>query len=217
MTTRIVLVDDHEVMREGLRLLLEKEPDFQVVGEASDGREAMEIVREVEPDVVVMDVGMPELNGVEAAGQITKQVPHCKIVALSMHSDKRFVLAMFQAGATGYLPKKSAGTDLIQAIKAVAKGETYLCPSIAGAVMGDLLATGASGGPSDRSILTNREREILQLLAEGRSAKKIGSTLHISLSTVMTHRRQLMQKLGLHTVAELTKYAIRSGLTGLED
>ena len=227
-TLKIMLADDHQIVREGLRSVLENEPDMTVVAEAGDGRVAVQVSEETQPDVVVMDIAMPHLNGVEATRQIigrrTGRAP--KVIALSMHQDRRFMTEMLKAGASGYLLKDAASEELIQAIRTVAGGKTYLSPQIADVVVDDYLrrlpAAGGAGGAApvaERSAyaaLTPREREVLQLMSEGKATKQIAMILHVSIKTVETHRRQLMEKLNLHSVAELTKYAIREGLTSVE-
>jgi DNA-binding NarL/FixJ family response regulator len=211
----ILLVDDHKMMRDGLRALLEKE-DLEVVGEAASGREALAAARRLRPQVVVMDISMPDLNGIDATGKLLAEMPGLKVIALSMNSDRRYVLAMFKAGAVGYLLKNAASEELIAAVRAVADDLTYVSPSIASLIVDDALdGTRAAHGPAQRT-LSPREREVLQLLAEGRSSKDIAARLDVAVPTVETHRRQIMDKLGLRTIAELTKYAIREGLTPLE-
>ena len=216
MSIRILLADDHKITRQGLRSLLEKQQDMEVVGEAEDGRTTVSLVRELSPSVVIMDVTMPDLNGVEATRQIVGQSPDVKIIALSMHSDTLFVTEMLRSGASGYLLKDCAFEELARAIHAVVAGKTYLSPSVSGVVVDDYLHRLSKADFSDSQVLTDREREVLQLLAEGKSTKQIALKLHISVKTVETHRRQIMNKLDIHTVAELTKYAIRKGLTSLE-
>jgi len=214
MAIRTILADDHRMFRDGLRALIEKEQDIKVIGEAENGRATVQLVRELSPDVVVMDIGMPDLNGVEATRQIAAQCPSVRVIALSMHSDKRFVTEMLHAGASGYLLKDCAFQELAQAIRTVARNQAYLSPPIAKAVI-----TNYAGRSSRRkaSALTSREREVLQLLAEGKNTKEIASALNVSVKTVETHRAQIMERLDLHSVAELTKFAIREGLTSLED
>lgn len=212
---KIVLVDDHQIVRDGLRALLEREPGMIVVGEASNGRAAREVVAERRPDVVVMDVSMPELNGLEAARQISTEHPNVKIIALSMHADHRSVLAMLSAGASGYVVKMTAGAELVRAIQAVTAGHTYVSPEVATLIVGALRKHSAPPG-APAGELSTREREVLQLLAEGRTSKEIASRLGVAVSTIDTHRRQVMDKLDLRTIAELTKYAIREGLTSVE-
>ena len=216
MSIRILLADDHKITREGLRSLLDNQQDMEVVAEAEDGRTAVSLVREVVPSVVIMDVSMPDLNGVEATRQIIAQFPDVKIIALSMHSDTLFVTEMLKSGASGYLRKDCAFEELAAAIRVVVAGKTYLSPSVSGVVVDDYLHRLSKADFSDSEVLTDREREVLQLLAEGKSTKQIALKLHISVKTVETHRRQIMNKLDIHTVAELTKYAIRKGLTSLE-
>lgn len=216
MIIRILLADDHKITREGLRSLLEKQQDMDVVAEAENGRTAVRLAHELLPNVVIMDVTMPDLNGVEATRQIVGRVPNVKIIALSMHSDSLFVTEMLRSGASGYLLKDCAFDELALAIRAVASGKTYLSPSISGVVVEDYLRRLTKTGFSSSEVLTDREREVLQLMAEGKSTKQIALKLNISVKTVETHRRQIMNKLDIHTVAELTKYAIRKGLTSLE-
>ena len=212
MMTRILLVDDHELMREGLRSILEGEANVEIVGEASSGREAVVLSRTLEPDVVVMDVGMKDLNGIDAARQIRSELPDVQVIALSSHSDSRYVSAMLEAGACGYVLKANASADLRDALRAAQKGKIYLCSEVTRAVVDASLR----GGGVDPSVLSEREREVLQLLAEGLTSPQIGKRLYIATSTVETHRRAIMRKLDIHSVADLTKWAIREGLTSLE-
>lgn len=216
MSIRVLLADDHKITREGLRSLLEKQQDMDVVAEAENGRAAVHLAHELLPNVVIMDVTMPDLNGMEAARQIVGRFPNVKIIALSMHSDSLFVTEMLRSGASGYLLKDCAFDELALAIRAVASGKTYLSPSISGVVVEDYLRRLTKTGFSSSEVLTDREREVLQLMAEGKSTKQIALKLSISVKTVETHRRQIMHKLDIYTVAELTKYAIRKGLTSLE-
>jgi DNA-binding NarL/FixJ family response regulator len=216
MSIKILLADDHKITRQGLRSLLDKEADMQVVAEAEEGRSAVRLVRELLPDMVIMDVTMPDLNGMEAARQIVDAFPDVKIIALSMHSDALFVTEMLRSGASGYLLKDCAFEELVRAIRTVTAGKTYLSPSISGVVVNDYLHRVSKGDSSDSQVLSNREREVLQLLAEGKTTKQIALMLHISAKTVETHRRQIMDKLDIHSIAELTKYAIRKGFTSLE-
>jgi DNA-binding NarL/FixJ family response regulator len=230
---KVLLADDHRIVREGLKSLLAAQPDMQVVAEASDGRQAVQMAREMTPDVVVMDVAMPQLNGIEATRQIAADEPGMKVVALSMHSDRRFVSEALKAGASGYVLKDGAFDELVSAIRAVVSDRVYLSPRVAGVVVEDyvrrLPARGSGNGGyapqpgADEAArrgafdaLTPREREVLQLMAEGYATKEVAHRLHVSVKTVETHRRQIMEKLDLHSVAELTKYAIREGLTTLE-
>lgn len=210
---KILLVDDHKMMRDGLRALLEKEGE-EVVGEAANGREAIALTHRLRPQIVVMDISMPELNGVDATRRLMAELPDVKVIGLSMNSDRRYVVAMFEAGAVGYLLKNSASEELMQAVRAVTGDLTYVSPSIAAIVVDSCIAPSSlakSGRP-----LSPRERQVLQLLAEGKSSKDIASRLDIAVPTVETHRRQIMDKLNLHTIAELTKYAVREGLTSLD-
>ena len=214
---RILLADDHRIVRQGLRSLLEAEADFTVVAEADNGRAAIDLTDELAPDVVVMDVGMPELNGIEATRRIASRSPRVKVVALSMHSDRRFVAEMLKAGAAGYLLKDGAFEELVGAIRTVAAGRTYLSPRIADVVVEGYLRNNTTPAePTAYARLSPREREVLQLLAEGKATKEAAAALHLSVKTVETHRRQIMEKLNMYSVAELTKYAIREGLTSLE-
>ena len=212
----ILLVDDHQMMRDGLRAVLERESDLHVSGEAADGRTALELCSTLHPDVVVMDIGMPGLNGIEATRQVTTHHPRTKVVALSMNADRRYVHAMFEAGAWAYLVKSSASEELIRAIRAVAHDEKYVSPTVASAVL-DAFVVGPKATQRDpRSELSPREREVLQLLAEGMTSKEIAGKLDLAVSTIETHRKQIMAKLELRSVAELTKFAIRTGITTLE-
>ena len=217
MSTRILLADDHKITRQGLRSLLEKQKDMEVIAEADNGRTAVQLAVEMAPDIIIMDVTMPDLNGVEATKQILAKSPDIKIIALSMHSDALFVTEMLKSGAAGYLLKDCAFEELTRAIRTVIEGKVYLSPAISGVVIDDYLQRLSRADSSDVEVLSDREREVLQLMAEGNSTKQIAVKLHISIKTVETHRRQIMQKLDIHTVAELTKYAIRKGLTSLEN
>lgn len=209
---KVLLVDDHKIIRDGLRAILEKQPEMHVVGEAAEGHEAIALALAVCPDVIVMDLSMRGLNGVDATARIVSERPDIKVIGLSMNSDRRYVLAMLAAGAVGYLLKDAASDELIRALQTVAAGQTYLSPEITGIVIDR--AVNASL-PAEAGALSTREREVLQLLAEGCSSKDIGARLHIAVTTVETHRRQIMDKLKLRSIAELTKYAIREGLTPL--
>lgn len=214
MTIRIMLVDDHSVVREGFRGLLQQQADMEVVGEAGDGRTGVRLAEELKPDVVVMDVAMQGLNGVEATRQVLKQVPDVKVLALSMHPGKRVVGEMLQAGALGYLTKSCALEELVHAVRTVAAGQTYLSSAVE---QPDGLGGSRPGRPSTgKTDLSQREREVLQLVAEGMSTKEVAATLHVSTKTIETHRSNIMRKLGIHSIAELTKFAVREGLTPLE-
>jgi DNA-binding NarL/FixJ family response regulator len=213
MSIKVLIADDHQIMREGLRSLLEKEIDIQVLGEAEDGRMIQRMAREMRPDVIIMDVAMPDLNGIEATRQITAELPGVKIIALSMHDDRRFVLNMLKAGAAGYMLKDCAFKDLAKAIRVVMSHKTFLSPEVADIVVKDYLSTSQPAESSAFNLLSPREREVLQLIAEGKTSALIGESLHISIKTVETHRQQIMVKLKIKSIAELTKYAIREGLT----
>ena len=211
--TRILLADDHVVMRSGLRLLLERQPDFEVVAEAADGREAVDMATAKTPDVVVMDIAMPWLNGVEATRQIVARIPGISVVILSMHSDESYVLRSLKAGAQAYLLKDSAESDLIAAISAVTSGKTFFSPGVRKILKEDYVFQLAKLGAEDSyELLTPREREVLQLAAEGQSNKEIAALLNLSLYTVETHRTHVLQKLKLHSVPELVLYAVRKGI-----
>jgi two-component system response regulator NreC len=217
MSIRVLIADDHKIMLAGLRSLLEKQTDFEVVAEAENGRKAVQMAQGSKPDIVVMDVSMPDLNGIEATKQIIESLPETRVIALSMHSDKRFVMGMLRAGASGYLLKDCASQELANAIQQVAGGKKYLSPEITGVIIDDLLLGGSSEDVATAaSQLSAREREVLQLIAEGWSTKQIASHLYVSVKTIETHRRQIMKKLDLHTIADLTKYAVREGLTSIE-
>ncbi len=213
---KILIADDHQIVRQGLRTLLEKEPDLQVVAEAEDGRATVRLVRDLTPDVVIMDVAMPDMNGIEATRQITTEFPKIKVIALSMYADRRFVVNMLKAGASGYLLKECAFEELIRAIRLVLTNKTYLSPGVTDIVVKDYMQGAPPPEASVFSVLTPREREVLQLMAEGKSTTQIADSLHVSVKTIETHRQQVMHKLNIHSVAELTKYAIREGLTTLE-
>jgi len=215
MKIKVLLADDHSMMRGGLRMLLEQHAELSVVGEAEDGRETVRLANKLSPDVVVMDIAMPDMNGIEATRKILADRPGAKVIALSMHSDRHFVSEMLKAGATAYLLKQCAVDELITAIKTVLKNQTYLSPCISGVVVDNFVRNTAKSGPSAFSHLTDREREVLQLMAEGKSSKEIANQLNLSIKTIETHRMKVMEKLNIHTVAELTKYAIREGLTSL--
>ncbi len=216
MSLRILLADDHRIMREGLRSLLEKQPGMEVIAEADNGRTTVQLSRKFKPDVVLMDIIMPDLNGIEATRQIVNDVPGIKVVALSMHSDSKFVTEMLSAGASGYLLKDSAFEELGDALHTVMKNQTYLSPKIADLVAKNNLSNTPIKDSLNSQCLTNREREVLKLFAEGKTTKEIASCLYLSIKTVETHRMRIMDKLGFNNIAELTKYAIREGLTSLD-
>jgi two-component system, NarL family, response regulator NreC len=205
---RIVLADDHSVVRQGFRRILEAQTDMEIVGEASNGREALEIATKLSPDVVVMDVAMPELNGIEATRRMGEAAPRTRVLALSMHKDSVYVREILRAGARGYLLKDAVDEDLIAAVRAVARGEGYLSPGVADAVLTDYRQHVTD--PID--LLTSREREVLQLIAEGKTNKEIATTLNLSVYTVDAHRGRIMEKLNLHSTGELVRFAIRKGL-----
>jgi len=213
---KIILADDHQIVRHGLRSLLSAEPDMEVVGEADNGRAVVKLVQEKTPQVVIMDISMPDLNGIEATRLILSESPGIKVIALSMHSDSLFVLNMFKAGAAGYLLKDCALEELVKAVRTVLSRKIYLSPGISDIVIKDFVIGWSPPESSAYSILTTREREVLQLMAEGRNTNQIAESLCVSVKTVEAHRKQLMNKLDIHSVAELTKYAIRQGLTSLE-
>ncbi len=216
MSIKVMLVDDHKIMREGLRTLLEKQEDLQIVGEAGDGRTAVSLAQKLLPDLIVMDTVLPDLNGIEATRQIIAEHPHIKIIALSMHSDKQFVIEMLKAGASGYMLKDCASEELVKAIQSVMDNQVYLSPKITTVVLKEYVPDLHKGETSVFKILTKREREVLQLIAEGKTTKEIAHLLEVSIKTVETHRQQIMNKLNVRSVAKLTKYAIREGLTSLE-
>jgi DNA-binding NarL/FixJ family response regulator len=205
---RIVLADDHSVVRQGFRRILEAQTDMEIVGEASNGREALETATKLSPDVVVMDVAMPELNGIEATRRMGEAAPRTRVLALSMHKDSVYVREILRAGARGYLLKDAVDEDLIAAVRAVARGEGYLSPGVADAVLTDYRQHVTD--PID--LLTSREREVLQLIAEGKTNKEIATTLNLSVYTVDAHRGRIMEKLNLHSTGELVRFAIRKGL-----
>lgn len=216
MSIKILIADDHRIMRSGLRSLLDKELDMEVVAEAENGRMTVQLALKLSPDVVIMDITMPDLNGIEASRQILSRAPDIKVVALSMHSDEQFVVGMLNAGASGYLLKDCALGELCLAIRAVVANQKYLSPGIASIVVKDYLRKLSGAEPPGSPVLTFREREVLQLVAEGKRSKDIADRLHVSVKTVETHRQQIMDKLNIRSVAELTKYAVRKGITALE-
>ncbi|MEW6586546.1 MAG: response regulator transcription factor [Nitrospirota bacterium] len=215
MNIRILLADDHKIIREGLKALIDRQSDMNVIGEAEDGRTTVRLAGELCPDIVIMDISMPDMNGIEATRQIVGHGPGVRIVALSVHSDKRFVAEMLNAGAAGYLLKDCAFEELVNAIHSVASNRSYLSPSITDLMLRDYRHILSKETLSVFSLLTAREREVLQLIAEGKSTKEIAHDLNVSVKTVETYRQQIMEKLDLHSIADLTKYAVKEGLTTL--
>jgi DNA-binding NarL/FixJ family response regulator len=214
MSIKIVLADDHAIVRHGLSRSFQQEQgnEIEVIGQANNGRAAIDLARELSPDIVIMDIGMPDLNGVDATRLITSEHPRVKVIGLSMHSSGKYVREMFRAGASGYLLKDCSFEELVEAVKTVADGKKYISPSIGDLVLKEY--TGEQGREKSAfSILSQREREVLQLLAEGKNTKQVGKRLHISPKTVEAHRLKIMEKLGINNTAQLTKYAIQEGLT----
>lgn len=213
MEVKIIIADDHKILRDGLVNVIEKNPNLKVIGEATNGREAIKLCETLKPDVVIMDVAMEGLNGVDATRQISHNFPGIKVIALSMHSNKRFILGMFKAGAYGYLLKDCDSSELIKAVQTVANNKKYISQRISGAIVEELI----SPEKKEESILSQREKEILQLISEGKSSKEIAEILFLSSKTVDSHRKNIMDKLELYTIPDLTKYAIKTGLTSLDD
>ena len=213
---KILLVDDHQILRSGLRELLGQKTDFEVVAEAENGREAIKLCRELLPNIVIMDITMPDLNGMDATRQIVEECPGTKVIILSVHSEQRFVAEVIKAGASGYILKDCDFNEIISAIDTVSSDRIYLCSPIATVVRNDYLKHLTKAETESSSALTAREREVLQLIAEGKSTKEIAFSFHLSVKTVEAHRQRIMEKLEIHNIADLTKYAIREGLTTLE-
>ena len=205
---RVLLADDHAMVRKGFRLILEAQPDMEIAGEAGNGREAVELAEKLHPDVIVMDVAMPELNGIEATRRLAASSPHTRVLALSMHKDSVYVREILRAGARGYLLKDSIDTDLINAVRAVAKGDGYISPGVSDAVLSDYRRHVTD--PLD--LLTSREREVLQMIAESKTNKEIAVALNLSVYTIDAHRGKIMEKLNLHSTGELVRFAVRHGL-----
>ncbi|MGA1995983.1 MAG: response regulator transcription factor [Bryobacteraceae bacterium] len=205
---RILLADDHAVVRQGFKMILAEQPDMEIAGEAANGREAVELAEKIKPDVVVMDVAMPELNGIEATRRLAASAPHTRVLALSMHKDSVYVREILRAGARGYLLKDSPAQDMLAAVRAVAGGEGYISPAVSSAVLDDYRKHVTN--PID--LLTSREREVLQMLAEGKTNKEIATVLKLSVYTVDAHRGRIMEKLNVHSINELVRFAVRNGL-----
>ena len=210
------MADDHKIVRQGLRFLIEKQPDMKVIAEAADGRTTVQMIEKLLPDVVIMDIAMPYMNGIEAARQIIAKNPGTKVIILSMHSDRRFVTEVLKAGVSGYLLKDCAFEELVEAIHAVIANRTFLGPEIIDVLIKDFVYFSSSKDGAVFSVLTIREREVLQLISEGKTTKQIATSLNVSTKTVETYRQQIMDKLDVHSIAGLTKYALREGLTSLE-
>jgi len=211
--TRILLADDHTLVRQGIRRILEEQPDWQVVAETGNGLDAVRLASDLQPDVVILDIGMPQLNGLEAARQIAKKLPAARVLILSMHADEVHITKAIEAGAVGYLVKDSADTELVKAVTATAEGKSYFSPAAAAVLLDEYRRSLARRGVTDRyELLSDREREVLQLMAEGHSTKSIAAVLGISPATVETHRSHVFEKLDLHSIAEAVLYAVRRGL-----
>lgn len=213
---KVVLADDHKLLIDGLRPLLERQENIEVIGVAGDGMEAVELSEELEPDIILLDISMPRLNGIDTARKILAANPNIKIIMLSMHADRRYIIESLRIGAVGYLLKESAAREVIESINVVVEGELFFSKSVRDQVLSDYVKVVRDGAKLPGSPLSGREREVLQLLAEGKSTKEIASMLFVSVKTVESHRKQIMDKLDLYSIAELTKYAIREGLTKLE-
>jgi two-component system response regulator NreC len=218
LTIRVLIADDHKILRDGLRSLIQAQPDMEVVGEAENGRDAVRLAEKTRPDIVLMDINMPDLNGMEATAQVLAAVPTARVIALSMYASQRFVAGMLAAGARGFVIKDSAFEDLRAAVRAVVSGRSYLSPEIVDLVVQDYVSLLRLDRErcQPASVLSDREREVLQLLAEGFSTKQIGERLHVSGKTAYSHIRRIMKKLALDSIAELTKYAVREGLTSAD-
>ena len=216
MPITVIIADDHRLMRDGLQSLLTSESDIEVIAQATNGRETVKLVRQLQPSIVVMDVSMPDLNGIDATQQIRDLSIPCQILALSMHTDEQYVRGMLQAGAAGYVLKDCAGEELVRAIRTVVSERVYVSPEIAGTMVNDYVAHLSGEVTHSAPTLSAREREVLQLIAEGASMNDIATSLHLSVKTIETHRKRLMDKLEIRTVAGLTKYAIRKGISPLD-
>ncbi|MFV1949947.1 MAG: response regulator [Anaerolineales bacterium] len=216
-TIKVLLADDHTILRQGLRSILEQQAGIEVIAEAKNGREAVRIAEQMKPDVVVMDFSMPDLNGLEATRQIKQRIPETKVLILTRHANQEYIKSILRAGASGYLVKKSAAEELVIAIQSVQRGDSYLDPSISKTIIEGYLNPAAGEDKPLEIKLTPRQREVLQLIAEGHPNREIASRLHISVKTVENHRANIMQKLNLHSTADLTQYAIRMGIISLDD
>ena len=216
MSIKVFIADDHGIVREGLHSLLGKQTDMEIVGEAEDGRKTLELVLELKPDVVVMDISMPNLNGVDATRQIVRENPKIKVIALSMHSSSMFVADMIKAGASGYMLKDCLFDELVEAIRIVNDGGAYLSPNVVSLVMGDYMQRLSGKGGFPLESLSDREREVLQLIGEGKNTKEIARQLHVTTKAIEANRRKIMEKLNSHSVADLVRWAILGGLTSLE-
>jgi DNA-binding NarL/FixJ family response regulator len=216
MKTFVMIVDDHQIVRDGLKAILHNEQGIGVIAEADNGRSALRLIKELKPDIVIMDIAMPDMNGIDATRRISSEYPDVKVLILSMHHEKRMVIEVLNAGAKGYLLKECASDELLRAIRTLLQGETYLSPKISSIVVKDLVKQQKGEAPSEIFPLSSREREVLQLLAEGKSMKEIAFTMDVSIKTVEAFRKRLMDKLKVNSIAELTKIAIREGLTSLD-
>ena len=214
MTIRVLLADDHAMLRQALRNVLEREHEIEVIAEANNGADALRLARELRPDVVVMDISMPGVDGINATRRLLASTPAARVLALSTHAERHFIMQMLAAGARGYVTKTSGITEMLKAVRAIAEGQTYLCQDAANAMAEAVRGNGSASGAGGEA-LGRRERDVLTLLAEGKTSQQIGEQLHIATGTVDVHRRNIMRKLGLHTVAELTQYAIREGLISI--
>ena len=213
---KVLIADDHKLLIDGLRPLLDKQGDIEVVGVAKDGLEATELARSLIPDIILLDISMPRQNGIDAARNILRDLPDTRIIMLSMHADRKFIQASLKIGARGYILKESAAREVIEAVKQVQRGELFFSESVREMVLHDYVELMRDNDDSDASPLSGREREVLQILAEGKSTKDAADILNVSVKTIESHRKQIMDKLDLHSIAELTKYAIREGLTPLD-
>lgn len=216
MPVRVVLVDDHQIVREALNCMLSNDSSIEVVAEASDGKECLSTCRQLLPDVILMDISLPKMDGITATKQITQEMPQTKVIALSVHSSQRYVAQMLRAGASGYLQKNCSLHDMIQGIKSVMAGNTYLCPHVVEALTGEYVRLSRMSKDKRPSELTERERQVVQVLAEGNNTKQAAKVLKISPKTLETHRRNIMRKLKMNNIAELTKYALKEELISLE-